>query len=85
MTIIPMRDLKVTVEIERKCREADGPVFVTKNGYGKLVVMSIDHYEKLIGELREAKAVNEGLKDIASGNIVDGDEVKTRISDKYGL
>lgn len=85
MTIIPMRDLKDTVEIERKCREADGPVFVTKNGYGKLVVMSIDHYEKLIGELREAKAVNEGLKDIASGNIVEGDEVKTRISDKYGL
>lgn len=85
MTIIPMRDLKDTVEIERKCREADGPVFVTKNGYGKLVVMSIDHYEKLIGELREAKAVNEGLKDIANGNIVDGDEVKTRISDKYGL
>ena len=40
MTIIPMRDLKDTVEIERKCREADGPVFVTKNGYGKLVVMS---------------------------------------------
>lgn len=85
MTIIPMRDLKDTVEIERKCHEADGPVFVTKNGYGKLVVMSIDHYEKLIGELREAKAVNEGLKDIASGNIVEGDEVKTRISDKYGL
>lgn len=85
MTIIPMRDLKDTVEIERKCREADGPVFVTKNGYGRLVVMSIDHYEKLIGELREAKAVNEGLKDIASGNIVDGDEVKTCISDKYGL
>ena len=85
MTIIPMRDLKDTVEIERKCREADGPVFVTKNGYGKLVVMSIDHYEKLIGELREAKAVNEGLKDVASGNIVDGDEVKTRISGKYGL
>lgn len=85
MTIIPMRDLKDTVEIERKCREADGPVFVTKNGYGKLVVMSIDYYEKLIGELREAKAVNEGLKDIASGNIVDGDAVKTRISDKYGL
>ena len=85
MTIMPMRDLKDTVEIERKCHEADGPVFVTKNGYGRLVVMSIDHYEKLIGELREAKAVNEGLKDIASGNIVDGDEVKTRISDKYGL
>ena len=39
MTIIPMRDLKDTVEIERLCAEAGGPVFVTKNGYGKLVVM----------------------------------------------
>ena len=33
MTIIPMRDLKNTVEIERSCA-AGGPVFVTKNGYG---------------------------------------------------
>ena len=39
MTIIPMRDLKDTVAVERHCAEANGPVFVTKNGYGKLVVM----------------------------------------------
>ena len=31
MTIIPMRDLKDTVEIERRCMEEKGPVFVTKN------------------------------------------------------
>ena len=34
MQIIPMRDLKNTVEIEKKCAEENGPVFVTKNGYG---------------------------------------------------
>ena len=46
MTIIPMRDLKDTVEIERRCAAAGGPVFVTKNGYGRLVVMDIEYYEK---------------------------------------
>lgn len=39
MQIIPMRDLKNTVEVERRCAEENGPVFVTKNGYGRLVVM----------------------------------------------
>ena len=41
MQIIPMRELKNTVEIERRCAEENGPVFVTKNGYGRLVVMDI--------------------------------------------
>ena len=48
MQIIPMRDLKNTVEVERRCAEENGPVFVTKNGYGRLVVMDIDYYEKKI-------------------------------------
>ena len=39
MQIIPMRDLKNTVEVERRCAEENGPVFVTKNGYGILVAM----------------------------------------------
>lgn len=33
-------------EVERRCAEENGPVFVTKNGYGRLVVMDIDYYEK---------------------------------------
>lgn len=41
MQIVPMRDLKNTVEIERMCAESNEPVFVTKNGYGRLVVMDI--------------------------------------------
>ena len=46
MKIIPMRDLKNTVEVERLCAEENGPVFVTKNGYGRLVIMDIEYYEK---------------------------------------
>ncbi len=85
MTIIPIRDLKDTVEVERRCMEENGPVFVTKNGYGKLVVMDIGYFERTMGKLYEAKKINEGLADLGAGKIVNGDELKTRLSEKYGL
>lgn len=72
MTIVPMRDLKDTVEIERKCAEANGPVFITKNGYGRLVVMDIEYYERTIGKLYEANLIEEGLRDLEQGNVVPG-------------
>ena len=34
MQIIPMRDLKNTVKVERLFAEEQGPIDVTKNGYG---------------------------------------------------
>ena len=85
MTIIPMRDLKDTVEIEHRCMEEKGPVFVTKNGYGKLVVMDIEYYEQTMRRIYEAKQINEGLSDLANGEIVDGDEVKQKLAAKYGI
>lgn len=85
MVIMPMRDLKNTVEVEKKCSEANGPVFITKNGYGRLVVMDIDYYERTMHKIYEAKLVNDGLADIENGRVVDGDDVKQRITEKYGL
>lgn len=85
MTIVPMRDLKDTVEIERLCSETDGPVFVTKNGYGKLVVMDIEYYEKTMRKAYEAKLLHEGLADIHNGNIIDGEYVRKQLEEKYGI
>lgn len=85
MQIIPMRDLKNTVEVERRCAEENGPVFVTKNGYGRLVVMDIDYYEKTMRKMYEAKTILEGLKDVKSGNTVDGDIAISNIRSKYGI
>ncbi len=85
MTIIPMRDMKNTVEIERRCAEANGPVFVTKNGYGKLVVMDIEYYERIMKKIYEAKVINEGLADLESGKMLDGEEVKAKLAAKYGF
>lgn len=85
MQIIPMRDLKNTVEVERRCAEEDGPVYVTKNGYGRLVVMDIEYYERTMQALYEAKTVMEGLNDIKEGRTVDGEMAINNKRSKYGI
>ena len=49
--IIPIRDLKNTSEISEKCRAANEPIFVTKNGYGDMVVMSMEVYTRSMAQL----------------------------------
>ena len=80
MQIVPMRDLKDTVQIEKKCQ--NGPVFVTKNGYGKLVVMNMEYYESKIAKNAEADFINEGIVDFANEKINDGKEVMKKLKDK---
>ena len=85
MKIIPMRDLKNTVEVEKHCVKEQGPVYVTKNGYGRLVVMNIEYYEKTMQKIYEAKAVIEGLKDLKEGNTEDGADMIRKLKEKYEL
>ena len=86
MKIIPKRDLKNTVEVEKHCVKEQGPVYVTKNGYGRLVVMDIEHHEKTMQKMYEAKAVIEGLKDLKEGNTdEDGADTIRKLKEKYEL
>ena len=48
--IIPIRDLKNTSQISDICHASNEPVFVTKNGYGDMVIMSIRAPRMLSGE-----------------------------------
>ncbi|MBQ9680023.1 MAG: type II toxin-antitoxin system Phd/YefM family antitoxin [Ruminococcus sp.] len=85
MQIVPMRDLKDTVKIETLCSEENGPVFVTKNGYGRLVVMDIDYFERTMNKLYEAAALAKGINDADNGKTRYGDEVFNEMRLKYGL
>ena len=49
--IIPIRELKNTNNISELCRSTNEPIFVTKNGYGELVVMSMETYEEQLRRL----------------------------------
>ncbi|MBQ6502489.1 MAG: type II toxin-antitoxin system Phd/YefM family antitoxin [Flexilinea sp.] len=83
MQIIPMRDLKNTVEIERRCKESHEPVFVTKNGYGSLVVMDIDYYDETMWKMEEARMLNEAIRDYENGQMVDGPTAMRKIREKF--
>ena len=85
MYIVPMRDLKNTVEIEKKCKEANGPVFITKNGYGSLVVMDIEYYQRTIEKMYEALLINDGIADYEAGKIVEGKKAVAELRSKYGI
>lgn len=85
MQIIPMRDLKNAVEVERHCAEENGPVYVTKYEYGRLVVMDIEYYERTMQKMFEAKSIMEGLEDVKAGRTLDGDTAISSIRSKYGI
>jgi len=45
--IIPIRDLKDTTKISEMCHEEACPIFITKNGYQDLVIMSAEVYDRI--------------------------------------
>ena len=53
--------------ISKLCHESREAVFITKNGSGDLVVMSIDEDENLMGRLELYKMIHEGLDDVREG------------------
>ncbi len=64
--ILPVSDLRNYNEVLKNCQVGE-PVFLTKNGRGKFVVMDIEDYEKdraekkLLAKLQEAEeAAKEG-------------------------
>ena len=75
MQIVPMRDLKDTVKIENLCSKENGPVFVTKNGYGRLVVMDIEYFQNTMNKIYEATALSKGISDHNKGKLTDGQAV----------
>ena len=84
MQIVPMRDLKDTVRIEALCAEENGPVFVTKNGYGRLVVMDIDYYERTMRQVQEAALLAKGLDDMENGRMRSAADVFSEMERRYG-
>ena len=56
--IRPITDLRNTTEISALCHAKREPLFITKNGYGDLVVMSIEMYEEMLDAARVDAAIH---------------------------
>ena len=57
--IMPIKDLRNTTEISNIAHKAQEPIFITKNGYSDLVVMSSELYDKFAKIKINPKAIRE--------------------------
>ena len=82
--IRPIKDLRNTTKISELCHQLKEPVFITRNGYGDLVVMSIETYEKKIAQLELYQKLGEAEMQLKSGEkLSDGEEVINRLREKH--
>ena len=83
--IIPIKDLKNTSEISEMCHKTKEPIYVTKNGYGDMVIMSMEIYESTMKQLTMYKDIEISEKQIEAGQIKDARAALRETREKYGL
>lgn len=83
--IIPIRDLKDTTAISQMCNESDEPVYITKNGYGDMVIMSMKAYEERMFMAEIYSGLAQAERDVKEGRVSDAREGLNALRKKYGL
>ena len=83
--IVPIRDLKNTTAISTLCHEDEEPIFVTKNGYGDMVLMSMETYEKSLFLANVYGKLGEAKDDMRNGRYSSVEDAISRIREKHGL
>jgi len=82
--IRPITDLRNTNEISDVCHARREPLFITKNGYGDLVVMSIEAYEDLVETAAIDRAIGEAEAEYAAdGKLYDAKEALSSLRRKH--
>ncbi|MBQ2923132.1 MAG: type II toxin-antitoxin system Phd/YefM family antitoxin [Tyzzerella sp.] len=83
--IIPIKELKNTSEISELCHKSRGPIYVTKNGYGDMVIMSMEIYESTMRQINMYREIEISEKQIIIGQTKDARSSLAKMRDKYGL
>ena len=83
--IIPIRDLKDTSAISKMCSESSDPIYITKNGYGDMVIMSMKAYEEKMWLLNAYAKLAEAEAEVQNGKTVDARSALKALREKHGL
>ncbi len=82
--IMPIKELRKTSEISDIAHKEQEPIFITKNGYSDLVVMSAELYDRFARINRIDQAIYESEQETANGaEAVDADIVFAELEKKY--
>jgi len=83
--IIPIKDLKNTGEISQLCHEVNEPIYITKNGYGDMVIMSIQMFEEYMFLHDVYKKLEESEADFSAGRVKNARKSLKRIREKHDV
>ena len=83
-TIVPVTEMRDTNKFTEKCKKSDEPIFVTKNGYGDIVCMSIELYESMLEKIDVQKKINDAMFQMKNNEVIDGKDFIKELKDTYG-
>ena len=83
--IIPIKELKNTSEISNMCHKSEEPIYITKNGYGDMVIMSMEIYESTMHQMSVYRDVELSEQQIESGQVRDARTALAEVRTKYGI
>ncbi|MDR1996731.1 MAG: type II toxin-antitoxin system Phd/YefM family antitoxin [Candidatus Margulisbacteria bacterium] len=83
--IIPIKDLKNTSAISQMCQDATEPIYVTKNGYSNMVIMSARMYEERMFKQEVYRKLAESEEQFALGRTLDAKASLRKLSAKFKL
>ena len=84
--IRPSSDLRNKYnEISTYCHRYGEPVYITKNGYGDMVIMSMKAYEEKMFMADVYSKLAEAESDVKEGKVSDAREDLKTLREKYGL
>lgn len=78
--ILPISDLKNYGEVLSHC-DNGAPVYLTKNGRGKYVVLSLSDYEKQISTIRLLSELAKGVESLRTEGGLTVDEAFAGLED----
>lgn len=83
-TILPIRDMRDTSAISELAHKQKEPIFITKNGYSDLVIMSSELYEHFVANNRIDQAIYEAEEEFGkTGDAIDAAVAFSELDKKY--
>lgn len=84
MEIRPISELRNTAVMSELCHSSNEPIFITKNGYSDMVLLSMEAYEHLLATMSTDDAIREAEEQFdRDGVLLDARETLGKLRKKH--
>lgn len=82
--IMPIKELRDTTKISKACHSTREPIYITKNGYGDMVIMSMDTFNSMLQQNEIDSAITRFEKELADGvEFIDAEDALRALRRKH--